>query len=155
MNVGCTSMLYKPWITGIPSKKQTRYEPIPNCTYCPVMGSYNNCNIIELTPKSTPFEAFDEIDQVVLDVISENMASLFKSGMYGAINIDDTTTNGLYVIQFLSEAYTLQNNTTISGQINSLVNQFSGHNIFDPCKKTPICIGNNNHCNRPLNLSIH
>ena len=43
------------------------------------------------------------------------MASLFQSGMYGAINTDDTTTNGLYVIQFLSEAYTLQNNTTIDG----------------------------------------
>ena len=39
--------------------------------------------------------------------------------MYGAINIDDTTTNGLYVIQFLSEAYTLQNNTTIDGQVIS------------------------------------
>ena len=39
--------------------------------------------------------------------------------MYGAINTDDTTTNGLYVIQFISEAYTLQNNTTIYGQVIS------------------------------------
>ena len=77
------------------------------------MGSYCKWNIIELTPKSTPFEAFDDIHKVVLDGISENMASLFQSGMYGTINTDDTTTNGLYVIQFLSEAYTLQDNTTI------------------------------------------
>ena len=47
------------------------------------------------------------------------MASLVQSGMYGAINTDDTTTNGFYVIQFLSEAYTLQNNTTIDGQVIS------------------------------------
>ena len=47
------------------------------------------------------------------------MASLFQSGMYGAINKDDTTTNGFYVIQFLSDAYTLQNNTTIDGQVIS------------------------------------
>ena len=33
-------------------------------------------NIIELTPKSIPFEAFDEIHNVVLDRISVNMASL-------------------------------------------------------------------------------
>ena len=45
------------------------------------------------------------------------MASLVQSGMYGYINTDDTTTNGLYVIQFLSEAYTLKNNTTIDGQV--------------------------------------
>ena len=39
--------------------------------------------------------------------------------MYGAINTDDTTTNGFYVIKFLSEAYTLKNNTTIDGQFIS------------------------------------
>ena len=42
------------------------------------MGSYNNWNIIELTPKSTTFEAFDEIHKVVLDRIIENMASLVQ-----------------------------------------------------------------------------
>ena len=47
------------------------------------------------------------------------MASLFQSGMYVAINTDDTTKNGFYVIQFISEAYTLQNNTTIYGQVIS------------------------------------
>ena len=47
------------------------------------------------------------------------MASLVQSGMYGAINIYDTTTNGLYVIQFISEAYTLQNNTQIGVQVIS------------------------------------
>ena len=45
------------------------------------------------------------------------MASLFHSGIYGVINIDDNTLNGLCVIQFLSEAYTLKNNITIDGQV--------------------------------------
>ena len=47
------------------------------------------------------------------------MASLVQSGMYGAINTDDNTSNGLYVIQFSSDSYTLQNNTTIDGQVIS------------------------------------
>ena len=47
------------------------------------------------------------------------MASLFQSGMYGDINTDDTTTYGLYVIQFLSEAYTLHYNTTIGVNVIS------------------------------------
>ena len=55
------------------------------------MGSYNNWNIIELKPKSTPFDAFNEIHQVFLDGISDNMASLVQPGMYGAISTYDTT----------------------------------------------------------------
>ena len=47
------------------------------------------------------------------------MASLVQSVMYGAINTDGITTNGLYVIQLISEAYTLQNNTTIDGKVIS------------------------------------
>ena len=72
-------------------KKQARYQPVINFTYWQVMGSYKNWNIIELTPKSAPFEAFDEINQVAIDGIGENMASLFQSGMYGSINTYDTT----------------------------------------------------------------
>ena len=97
------------------SKEQARYQPVTNCNYWPVRGPYKNWNIIELTPKSTPFEAFDDIHKVVLDGISENMASLFQSGMYDVINKYDTKTNGLYVIKFISEAYTLQNNKKIDG----------------------------------------
>ena len=57
--------------------------------------------------------------QVVFYGISEDMTSLVKSGMYVAINTDDNTSSGLYVIPFISEAYTLENNTTIDGQVIS------------------------------------
>ena len=36
------------------------------------------------------------------------MVSLFQLGVYGANNTDDTTTHGFYVIQLLSDAYTLK-----------------------------------------------
>ena len=54
---------------------------------------------------------------MVLDGIRENMASLVQSGMYGAIKTYDTTKTLFYVIQFISESYMLQNNTTIDGQV--------------------------------------
>ena len=117
--VAFTSMLDQPWIYVIPSKKQTCNQPVTYCTYWTVPGSYNNFNIIHLTPKSTPLEVFDEIHQVVLDGISDNMASLVQSGMYGVINTDDTKKNAFYVIQFISEAYTLQNNTQVDRQVMS------------------------------------
>ena len=94
-------MFDKTGISGMTSNKKTRHQTVTNCTYWPVIGSYNNCNIIETTPKPTPFEDFDEIHQVVLDGISDHMASLFQPGMYGAINTDATTINVIYVIQLI------------------------------------------------------
>ena len=67
--------------------------------------------------KSTPFYLFDEIHQIVLDGISDNIPSLVQSGICGAINKANTSTNGLYVIMFTSESYKLHTKTTIDGQI--------------------------------------
>ena len=36
--VACTSMLDQQWISGLQLKKQTRYQPVINCTYWPVLG---------------------------------------------------------------------------------------------------------------------
>ena len=58
---------------------------------------------------------------MVLEGISENMASLVQPGIYVDIYTDDITKNGFYVIQFLSDSYTLQNNTTIDRQVISAV----------------------------------
>ena len=71
-----TSMMEKAWISGIPSDKQDRYKPVTKYTYCPVLGTFNNWNIIELSSKSTSSDTFDEVHQVVLKGISDNMASL-------------------------------------------------------------------------------
>ena len=63
--VACTSMLDKPWISGISSDKQELYKPVTKCSYWPVLGSFNNWNIIPLSPKSTSSDTFEEIHQVV------------------------------------------------------------------------------------------
>ena len=83
--VACTSTLEKPWISGISSDKQERYKPVTKCTYWPLLGAFKNWNIIQLLSKSTSSDTFDEIHQVVLDGISDNMASLVESGKNGAI----------------------------------------------------------------------
>ena len=73
-----------------------------------MLGSFNNWDIIKLSHKTTPSEEIDTIAQVVLDGIINNMSSLLKSGRYGAINITYASKMGYYVITFMSEAYTLQ-----------------------------------------------
>ena len=115
--VTCTSMMETPWISGIPYNKQDLSKPVTKCTHWPVLGYFNNWKIIILSSKSTASDTFDEIHQVVLDGISDNMASSVESGRYGAINTTDTSTNGFDVIMFTSGAYTLQESTTTDGQI--------------------------------------
>ena len=100
--VACTSMLDKPWISYIPSDEQERYKPVTKCTYWQVLGSFNYWNIIQLSQKSIPSDAFDEIYQVVIYRISDNIASLVESVKYNAINTTETTTNVFYVIMFTS-----------------------------------------------------
>ena len=70
-----------------------------------------------MSQKSTPYDTFDSIHQVVTDGISDNMASFVKSGENGAINRTDTAKNGFFVIVFTLEAYTLQDNAKIGGKI--------------------------------------
>ena len=62
--------------------------------------------------KHTASEAFEDIHQVFLDGTNENMAGLVQSGKYGVMNKIDYITMGYYVIKFVSEAYTLQKDTT-------------------------------------------
>ena len=70
--VACTSILDKPWTSGITSDEKDSYKLVANCTYWPVLGSFKSWNIIQFSQKSTPYDAFDSIQQVVLDRISEN-----------------------------------------------------------------------------------
>ena len=74
-------------------------------------------NIIQLSQKLTSYDEFNEIHQVVLDGISDNIASLVQSGNYRAIGTTETETNIFYVFMFKSEAYKLQYNITINRQI--------------------------------------
>ena len=47
------------------------------------------------------------------------MATLSKTGKYSDINKIDTTRMEYYVIKFMSEAYTIQEETAYSGQIST------------------------------------
>ena len=82
-------------------------------------------NIITLSHKATTSEAFGGINKVVVDGISDNMVSLFKSGKYCSMNTIDTSTMVYCVINFVSEAFPLQDGTTCDVQISS-----SGELVF-------------------------
>ena len=52
----CTFMLDQPWDPGMPSQKQSRYQPVKYYTYWPVLGYFKNWNITQLPHKATSSE---------------------------------------------------------------------------------------------------
>ena len=107
-----TCTLYKPCTPGLSPHQQPCYKTDKDFTYWPVLISFNNCNTIDFSHKSTSSEDIEKINQFVLDGISDNMDALLQTVQYGNINTSDTTTMGYYVVKLLSEAYTLQEDTT-------------------------------------------
>ena len=76
------------------------------------------------------------------------MASLIQHGNYGAIYTVKTTKNWSDVIKLISEAYTLQNNTTITGRIISTGQLVVKAHYIWSIKENSNWYWKNNHCNR-------
>ena len=98
----CKPTIYKLWTPGMPARQQPHYQPDNYYTYWTVLVSFNNWDFIQLSHKGKSSEDIDKINQVVLYVISDNMAALVWTGQHGSINKTDTNTMGYYVIKLLS-----------------------------------------------------
>ena len=83
-----------------------------------MLGSLNTWSIIQFTNKIIDHGDFDEVHKVVIDSISDNMASLAQVGKYGAISAEYPTTIGYNLMKYLPEPYTLQEYQTIYGQVS-------------------------------------
>ena len=94
------------------------YQHGVDCIYWSVLFSFNNWNIIQFINKTTSIEDFGTVHELVLDGISENMASLVQLGKYRSIYAAYLTTMGYYVIKYRYEPYTLQEEQTTHGQVS-------------------------------------
>ena len=101
-------MLDKSWGIGSETTSKPRYQSVEYCTHWPVLGSFNNWNIILFTNKPNNNNYFDAVHKVVLYCISDNIYSLVHNRKYGVLNTVYPTTVVYYVVKFLSEPYTLQ-----------------------------------------------
>ena len=119
-------------------KKKERYQPITKCNYWPVLGSLKNCNIILLSQKSTPYDAFEEIHEVVLDGISDNMASLVE--YREQVTLTQLKQQQLDFMLSYSNQKHIHYNITQKwmDKIYLLKNQLSKHSVFVICKKSII-----------------
>ena len=72
--VECMPIIDKKWVHGFPPSQQTGYQPLTECTYWPVLGSFNNWNSTTLSHKTTTSEDFEKMNQFLLDLIIDDMA---------------------------------------------------------------------------------
>ena len=69
--VDFTSMLDKTWSPVVSHNYQPWYKPFLDSTYWPMLGYFNNWNIIEFNNKGTSSEDFDYVNKIFLDGISD------------------------------------------------------------------------------------
>ena len=93
------NLVVNTWYYGFDTTKQPCYQPVVDCIYWPVLGFFNNWNIIQYTNNTKSSEDFDEMNKVLLDGIRNNMAYLVWLGKYGAINAANPTKTGYYMIK--------------------------------------------------------
>ena len=62
-------------------------------------------------------EYYKNIKQTILDGNVMNMSLIIIEGKYGALDTDNYSCNGYYIINFSSSPYTLQTDMSIDGQV--------------------------------------
>ena len=68
-----TSTLDKICTSAVPPHQQPYYQTVKYLTYCTVLGSFHNCNVIHFSDKVASSEDIDKIHHVALYSISDNM----------------------------------------------------------------------------------
>ena len=105
----CCEMLDKKWIPGVNAENQPCYSPVLNCKYHDILGDYNNWIIMPfITYSNTCEDDIEELHKSILINISDKMGTFVTEYTYGAVNTNDSRTDGFYVVKFLSKAYTSQ-----------------------------------------------
>ena len=76
-----------------------------------MLGSFNDCNIINFTNKVISSEDFYYIHKIVLDGVNDNMESLVQISKY-------VEKNEAFFIRNALDIFTLQEVTTIDDQVS-------------------------------------
>ena len=109
--IACVTQLSHPWTPNIDKLLQPRYaiEP-PCCKYASILRGYNKWYLTELIiqPDSTSKEEMQEMHEGVLMGMTQVSSEEIEEGLFGAFETSDSQTQGYYIVQWLGNPYTLQ-----------------------------------------------
>ena len=116
----CTAILPLSWYSKTKeSFNQPRYGILYNCKYSQIIGCHNNCILMFFLDDGKYGEYYEDINQAVIHGNVMNMSLIITKGKYGALDTDDSSCYGYYIIKFYSSLYTLQADLSIDGKVIS------------------------------------
>jgi len=108
----CVDQLSHKWEPNISVTEQPRYAIEPeSCKYSSILHGYNRWYIAELhlIQKTVDESVIEYRDETILNGQTWAVADQIDSGAFGAFQTTDTShTNGYYIVQWIGNAYTLQ-----------------------------------------------
>jgi hypothetical protein len=108
----CKERLMSQWVPGIDRSKQTRYAQNLGCSLWPSYEGANDWKICRLVPKSDDDEkAAKDSFRCVLNAFEARISLIVREGDIGVVGTEDEAAMGYYLVKWLSEPYTLQEET--------------------------------------------
>ena len=108
----CAKQLALPWKPGVDRAEQPRYARNKKCVLWPSYEGANDWKIRQLQPKTAAeAKGTHESMKCVLEAMVARISLLIKEGEIAAVGTSDEDTLGYYLVKWLSEPYTLQEDT--------------------------------------------
>ena len=112
-------MLENPWDSGLDHTKQPRYQPVVYFIYWHMLGSFNNWNIIHFNNKRHVVRTLIGCIRLCLMALVP-ICNYYYIQVNSDINSVYPTKLGYYVVKYVFEYLTLQDDTTTYGQVSKV-----------------------------------
>jgi len=97
--IGCRAQLKKEWDSTLPFAEQPRYKTSTDCQMYEIFEGHNDWKLICLVDtKDSVIDLNDEVHELILQGITERLATRVEAGGYGAVSTDDPEADGYYVL---------------------------------------------------------
>jgi hypothetical protein len=115
----CKDQLQRPWVLRSSITVQPCYVVNKDCKLWPSYEGANDWKIVALMPKTeADNKVVHESLRCALNALVARMSLMMREGHIGAVSMTDEEAMGYYLVKWLSEPYTLQEDTEgMSGMI--------------------------------------
>ena len=133
----CLELLETPWDNKLDDQSQPRYGINERCLYYRNFKDYNNWRVVNLITTNIATEDEEKIYNTILHGIEARMNERILIGTFGAMRTDDEATQGYYLVKWITEPYTIQEDILMKG-VEPPQTAFAGEIICDALFWNPV-----------------
>ena len=140
--ITCACMTYlklleTPLDKELNNQSQPRYGINELCLYYRNFKGYNNWRVVNLITTNIATEDEEKIYNTILHGIEARMNERILIGTFGAMRTDDEATQGYYLVKWITEPYTIQEDILMKG-VKPPQTAFAGEIICDALFWNPV-----------------